>query len=583
MKKRGFTHNLCLVATLMIFYTSNAQQQPEHEKKVYQADNGEVYWNKHLPFFIKLSTSESGGENYLLKRDSSVAIDGSMYFDTEGGNWIRTRWEVDKETGKTILPQREVLWRVDADGLAPETKALYNSTGKHVRDGKVYYSGDVTVTLKADDEVSGVDKIFYSDGSTFKEYTEPIKLNSEKQWTLKFYAVDKVGNAESAESKDQTLFTFFVDKTAPNTTLSASDPKLDDIMSPKTKFTLESSDNGSGVSKSFYTIDDAKERIFSGEIDLLSLEDGEHTIKFYSIDYVDNKEDIRSFSFYLDKIAPEVAFSVDGDQFTNSSNQLYVSERSKLTLNGTDNHAGVANMFWGVDGKEKAIYSSAIPVDQGAGYHYLSYYGIDKVENKGNEQKQVFLVDTSAPVIQYKMKGPNFERRDTIFVRSITSFTINPYESGKYQSGIKDIFYTNEAGESAKYSEAFTLDKDGLHKLTITVNDNVNNSSNETDILFIDNKAPEIFHHFSVEKIGSKKVRDEDYVIYPKEVQVYLAATDEHAGTDKIYYSINGGPEKLYGTPIQYLKANMNFTIDVRAIDLLGNESKSSFSFSVEN
>jgi len=583
MKKRGIEPYLLMVVAMLIFYSSNAQQQPKHEKTIYQKDDGTVYWNKHLPFFIRLSTSESGADSYLLNRDSTDAKDGSMYFDTEGRNWVRTRWEVDMETGKSKYPQKEVLWPIEADGIAPETKPTYNYTGRHIREGKTYYSGDVTVTLKADDEVSGVDKIYFSDGTTFKEYKEPIKLDAEKDWTLKFYAVDKVGNAESAEKTSKTLFSFFVDKSAPKTTLIASDPKLDDIMSPKTKFKLESSDDAAGVMRSYYTIDNAKEKIFDGEIDLLSLEDGEHTIKFYSIDHVDNKEDIHSFTFYLDKIAPEVAFSIDGDQFSNSSNQTFVSERSKLVLTSTDNHSGVDNVFWGVDGKEKAAYTNPLAVDQGAGYHYLSYYGIDKVENKGREQRQVFLVDTKAPVIQYKMKGPNFERRDTIFVRSITSFTVNPYERGKLQSGVKEILYTSEKGENAKFSEAFTLKKDGLHKLTITVSDHVNNSANETDILFIDNKAPEIFHHFSVEKIGSKKVRNEEFVIYPREVQVYLAATDEHAGTDKIYYSINGGPEKLYGTPIQYLKANQNFTIDVRSVDLLGNESKTKFSFSVEN
>ena len=97
---------------------------------------------------------------------------------------------------------------------------------------------------------------------------------------------------------------------------------------------------------------------------------------------------------------------------------------------------------------------------------------------------------------------------------------------------------------------AFTLNKDGLHKMTISASDHVNNSSHLTEIVFVDNVAPEIFHHFSVDPIGSKKVRIDDYIIYPKEVQVYLAATDKNAGTDKIFYSINGGPEKQYGTPI---------------------------------
>lgn len=581
--KKGMKQTLVLAGTLLIFLQSEAQQQLNHEKKVYQAENGTVYWNKHLPFFIRLSTDESGSDGFLLQRDSTEAKDGSMYFDTEGRNWIRTRWEVNMETGKSIYPQHEVLWPVEADGIAPETSASYSSTSKHAIGGKVFYSGDVTLSLSAKDKVSGVDKIYYSDGTSFKEYVGTIKLDSEKEWNIKFYAVDKVGNVESAEKTNQTHFTFSVDKTAPKTTLTTSGPRKDNIMSPKAKFTLTSEDDGAGVANSFYIIDDGKETLYSGDFDLLSLENGEHTLKFYSVDHVNNREEVSSFSFFLDKLAPEIAFSVEGDQHENTSKQLFVSERSKLVLTGTDNHAGIENIYSSLDGKEKSTYSSSIPVDQPAGYHYLSYYGIDKVENKSKEVKKVFYVDTNPPVIKYKMSGPNFERRDTLFVRDITKFTINPYESGKHQSGIKDVVYTDAKNENVKYEDGFFLKKDGLHKLTITTSDNVNNSSNLTEIIFIDNIAPEIFHHFSVDEIGSKKVRYEEYTIYPKEVQVYLAATDKNAGTDKIFYSINGGPEKQYGAPINYLKTNTNFTIAVRAVDILGNESKTTFKFAVED
>ena len=52
----------------------------------------------------------------------------------------------------------------------------------------------------------------------------------------------------------------------------------------------------------------------------------------------------------------------------------------------------------------------------------------------------------------------------------------------------------------------------------------------------------------------SKKVRDESFIIYPKEVKVYLAATDKHVGTETIFYSISGGEEKTYTRPIQYFR-----------------------------
>ena len=583
MKKNGMRQLLLLGAALIIFFQSIAQQQPKHEKKVYQSEDGTVYWNKSMPFFVRLSTSENGNESFLLKRDSTEAVNGSMRFDTEGRNWIRTRWEVDLETGESKYPLKEVLWPIEVDGMAPVTIGSYNSEGRYVNGGAVYYGKDAKLTLTSEDEVSGVDKIYYSDGSAFKEYKEPIVLDSEKDWNIKFYAVDNVGNVESAETQNKTSFAFAVDKSAPVTTLSVSGPNKDNILSPNARISISSEDGGSGVRKSFYIFDDGDENPYSGDLDLLNMENGEHTIKFYSVDNVMNKEEVSSFTFFLDKIAPEVNFSVEGDQHANNSNQLFVSARSKLVLTGSDNHAGLENIHVGIDGKENAVYSSPILADQAAGHHYLSFYGIDKVENKSREQRQAYFIDVNPPVIKYKMKGPNFERRDTLFVRDITKFTLSPYESGSCQSGVKESFYTDASDQSIKYEEPFSLKKDGLHKLTITALDNVNNSSNMTEVVFVDNEAPVIYHHFSVDEIGSKKVRKDEYIIYPKEVQVYLAATDKHAGTDKIFYSINGGPEKQYGTPINYLKSNTNFSIAVRAVDILGNEAKTTFKFSVEN
>ncbi len=173
-------------------------------------------------------------------------------------------------------------------------------------------------------------------------------------------------------------------------------------------------------------------------------------------------------------------------------------------------------------------------------------------------------------------------RDDTLFVRSITEFTLNPYDAGENQSGLKEVKYQINGGNPVLYTEKFTIPGNGVKNLSIDASDNVNNTSNKKQTLFMDNDPPEIKPSFSVDQIGSKKVRDESFIIYPKEVKVYLAATDKHVGTETIFYSVGGGEEKTYTRPIQYFRQGSNVTIDIRALDILGNESKKTLTFSVE-
>jgi len=183
----------------LLFDNAHSQDQPQHEQKTYVAENGKIYWNKYLPVYVKLATTSNGGEEHVMKVEPSKEDVEPFYFDTEGPNWIRTRWAVNLETGRTIYPKREILWPVFADGVSPVTSIKYHYTGKHVVKGKVYYSGDLKISLSAKDAVSGIEGTYYSIGNGYKKYDGQITVDTEKDWNFRFYSVDMVGNAESAE------------------------------------------------------------------------------------------------------------------------------------------------------------------------------------------------------------------------------------------------------------------------------------------------------------------------------------------------------------------------------------------------
>jgi hypothetical protein len=64
-------------------------------------------------------------------------------------------------------------------------------------------STTVTVTLKATDSTSGLDKIYYKiDGAaTYSVYTAPFTVTGKGSHIVYFYAVDKAGNIEPLKTK----------------------------------------------------------------------------------------------------------------------------------------------------------------------------------------------------------------------------------------------------------------------------------------------------------------------------------------------------------------------------------------------
>ncbi|MFM8832145.1 MAG: OmpL47-type beta-barrel domain-containing protein, partial [Cytophagales bacterium] len=106
------------------------------------------------------------------------------------------------------------------------------------------------------------------------------------------------------------------------------------------------------------------------------------------------------------------------------------------------------------------------------------------------------------------------------------------------------------------------------HTVAYTGIDKVNNSRTKDFVVVVDNVAPKVYYHFSLEKIGGKAGQ----AIYPSGTTVYLAATDNSVGTKAIYYKLNNLPETRYNQTLLLAKKGVN-TLTVKAVDALGNQS----------
>lgn len=577
--------NLKHFLTISIFLTvtvctSYSQEPLKHEKKFYKNSEGKLYINKDLPIYIRLASSpDSSASSVLLESEDSKDFTNPMFFDTEGINTIRSPWKINHETKEPVYPQEDIVFEVYADSKAPSTKVDYG-TKKVVRSEEKIICGEkVNLSFKSNDALSGVDNIYYSlNKDNFKKYEEPIKLEKEEEYLLQYYAVDNVGNVEEIQS-----ITIQIDLSAPKTSLSIDGDKHKNIISERSEILLNSEDEISEVKNTYYSLNEGKKKEYKGSLKGKDLEEGTHSIKFYSEDIVGNTEQNQAFEFYIDKTPPSVIEEVLGNSYV-ANGRKYYSGQNKLKLVSMDNKAGVKEIRYSINNGEFKRYDNPFNLSK-SGNLKIEILAIDSVNNKRRQEvltgsENVSYVDLSGPSLSHNFSGPTFVSKDTVFISQKTKIRLSGQDD---ESGFNKIEYrTNQEEEFKTYKEPFSIKKEGEYWLHYTGYDNLDNTNSKKVLCVVDNSGPQIFHRFSMEPKKHKNLDEENLPVYPSHVVLFLSATDNFSGFDKMYYSINNGENKNYQSLIEGFREDVSYNIEVTAIDKLGNENNTSIKFFIE-
>lgn len=559
-----------------------AQEQTKHEPKRYVDENGRLFWNKKLPVYIRIASSPTD-EGLLMKSEETAEFTNPYYLDTEGKNRIRSRWAVDKETKKTVYPQMEVIWEVYADGLPPVSNIIFKNKAKYQKKGQSYFGDSLEIEIKSKDAVSGVKEIYYSlNGEAYKLYNGPIKIDQEGALTIKYYAVDNVGNVEKPKEKR-----FTADISGPKTFYTITGIAQGEIIATTTKIYLNSEDSMSGVSQTYYKIDDKKEVLYKPgtHIPISGLADGSHKLTIYSIDKVGNKEEPTVVPFYLDRTAPIIAADILGDRYL-MGEKIFFSGRTKMKLTAVDNKAGVENIFYSVNNGEFEKYSQPFYLPSIPGIHTVKYYATDKMSNdsragKSSAEKYKHVVsriyvDLSGPLLSYNMVGPQYKTRDTLFISPKTQIKFNATDK---ESGLKKISYSiNNESEELEYNNHLSINEQGYKHIVYYGYDNVNNRNRKELFVYVDAVGPEIKYNFSIAPQGYK----EGLPVYPPHTSLFLGAIDQLIGAKNLYYKINNGPERKYTFYITGFKKDAMNIVEIKAKDYLANETTTEVKFYVE-
>ncbi|MDH3651319.1 MAG: hypothetical protein OEQ53_16650 [Saprospiraceae bacterium] len=564
MRTHVFTCSFTLLLFLPLILPS---QDIEYSAKEYIGDDGTIYWNRSLPLYLRVSPNPEG--HGVLLKSQNPAYTNPLYLDTEGTNFIRTRYAVDKDSKKTVTPIKEVMMPIVADGTSPSSSIFFRNAKRSSSAGKQFFGPELVIHISSNDKLSGVELLMYSlDDTPLVDFTEDLNVDTEGDHSVSFYAVDRVGN------KELTRTNAFVVDLSPPTVMNNIDVFEDaNVISPRSKISFTATDALSGVHKVFYRFDDADYREYNGsEVKFTYLKDGEHFLEYYAVDKVGNETGIFRYDFYFDKTAPLTANDILGDRFI-VKDKIYFSGRTKMKLTAVDNKIGVQEIRYSMDKGAFNVYDQPFYLPSISGVHRIRYYSVDRLANRPisseSYQHDISLVylDLTGPDITHRVKGPSFQAAGVQYISPKTQLSLVGNDS---ESGLQYLTYSLD-GNSAeeRYDSAITLNTSGKHEIELFGYDNVNNRNVGHASVFVDASPPVIYENFSTRAVGN----EDGLPLYPPYVTVFLAATDDIVGNDRIYFTINGNTEKLYTKPIGQLKKNTAYMVSIRAIDKVGNES----------
>ncbi|WP_054749904.1 OmpL47-type beta-barrel domain-containing protein [Ruminiclostridium josui] len=243
-------------------------------------------WSKaDVTVTLTAADEQSGVVKTYYSIDESKFVEGTTFTVKGDGIHKISYYSVDVAGNKEEVKTAEV--KIDA--IAPITTAKVPAD---------WSKADVTVTLTATDEQSGVAKTYYSiDESKFVEGTT-FTVKGDGIHKISYYSVDVAGNKEEVKTTEVKI-----DTTAPVTTAKVpADWSKADVT-----VTLTATDDQSGVAKTYYSIDESK---FVEGTTFTVKGDGIHKISYYSVDVAGNKEEVKTAEVKIKKSEPAIKLNL---------------------------------------------------------------------------------------------------------------------------------------------------------------------------------------------------------------------------------------------------------------------------------
>lgn len=157
-----------------------------------------------------------------------------------------------------------------------------------------WYTSLPEVTLSASDAITGVKNIYYRvNGGSWQIYSAPAIISQQGSVTFEYYAEDNNGNSENIKTE-----TWQTDTAAPVSTINLTGTHYEgDWYRSYVTTDISVIDSDSGVDRTFYSINGGS--FVEGNSYNFNT-DGQHNIRYYSMDILGNTEAVKTQNINID-------------------------------------------------------------------------------------------------------------------------------------------------------------------------------------------------------------------------------------------------------------------------------------------
>ena len=299
-----------------------------------------------------------------------------------------------------------------------------------------------------------LDKTYYTtDGTTptaaSTVYTGPIAVAGTS--TLRYFSVDKAGNAETVKSQ-----LIQIDSLAPTTTISCNNTACAVAYRSAVTVSFTSSDGagGSGVAATYYTTDGTTPTTASTRYTAPFTVASNATVQFFSVDTAGNAEVVNSRLLQFDTVVPTTTISCNGSA---CGTGWYSTMQATLLASDNVGGSGVDKTYYTTNGATpttaSTVYTAPITLAASA---TVKYFSVDKAGNAEAVKSQLIRVDSAAPTTTIRCN--NAACAASYFSTVSVSFTSSDPAGG---SGVSSTHYTKDGSDpslsSPTYTAAFTV------------------------------------------------------------------------------------------------------------------------------
>lgn len=425
---------------------------------------------KNLPLVFDPLTKKyfiGGNTQFVLKQNDEGGLVDRIDVSIDGGDYHTYNNSIQfKEEGKHTLKFRAInpvnTWspvqflEVFADLTPPTTEGKFSESHYFKDNSGVYVGLNSTISLASQDNLSGVASIEYSwDGKDFLPYTQPIKVESQGKQTLFFHATDRVGNSEPVKKLE-----FVSDGTPPNTQLNLTGIAKPAILNGRTyisdsaAYALDSTDDLSKVAQTWVSIDGKPATLYIKP--LYFLQEGPHTLAYYSVDNVGNKEKTKNLAIYTVSTPPKTHAIALG-KLVNTGGLNYATTEFQLKLEAQENVVGVERIEAKTeDNGAFKPYLEPIPFKT-PGLHTITYRSVDRAGNFEPTKTFMVHIDNKAPDTTLSTAQPTVVRSGVTYSPSPNILTFNV---GSSSVGVQETLVSINSGPFEAYQGPITLTAD---------------------------------------------------------------------------------------------------------------------------